>query len=70
MQSYDRVRMFHIELAIENQLGEGHEANELVEMCEAEMRKHPSPFFHCASMLHSTGNSEIVWEAISLAYDA
>lgn len=67
MESYNAVSLFHVELAVENVLGSGVNADRVLAACRLEMRKKPSPFWHCASMLHARGFSDIVWGALEIA---
>ena len=70
MKVYNRVKFFHVEYAVENQLGTGKEATDILELCREAFRKKPTPFWHCASMLNARGYHAIVQEALSLGTDA
>lgn len=69
MQQYNKVRLLDVELAIENCIESEAEQVEILELCQTEMKKRPSPFAHCASILEARGYRDVVAEALSIAND-
>ena len=70
LKKHNKVRLFDVELAIENCIESEFEQSEILELCKSEMKKRPSPFLHCANMLERMGYHEVVAEALSLANDS
>ena len=59
LEQYNKVTLIDVEIAIDELVNEN-EKKEVIEMCEAEFEKEPSPFWHCAEMLRKRGYDNVV----------
>lgn len=59
LEKYNKVSLIDVEMAID-ELVDKDEKSELIQLCEAEFEKEPSPFWHCAEMLKGRGHNHVV----------
>jgi len=70
LSDYHRVRITHVEQAIETHITDAKVAEGLITICREAFTIAPAPFWHCANILSGFGYKHIVDTALSLACDA